>query len=265
MDALLTDINQAGLGRGLQFELFKPAAERDACRSSTPSCRSRIKVTGNYHDMGAFASDVGKLSRIVTLNDIALTRRQGQRAGHGCDRQDVPLPRRGRDREAAQGRRGQGQEGRQEMNARDLAIVAAPALGLAACGGEQHAGPAAVREGVGQPAARAHSAAARGEAVRAVHLQRLRSDRPVQAAQDRAAARPRRRPAASRPDLNRRKEPLEAYPLENLQDGRHAAAEEGDLRAGQDARQHAVPRQAAATTSGRTSAASRRSPNPRSS
>ena len=70
MDALLVDINQAGLGRGLQFELFKPAAPRCGA-SSTPSCRSTVKVTGTYHDMGAFASDVGQLSRIVTLKDVS--------------------------------------------------------------------------------------------------------------------------------------------------------------------------------------------------
>jgi type IV pilus assembly protein PilO len=72
MDALLTDINQAGLGRGLQFELFKPAAG-EIQRDFYAELPITIKVTGNYHDLGAFASDIGKLSRIVTLNDIGLT------------------------------------------------------------------------------------------------------------------------------------------------------------------------------------------------
>jgi len=72
MDALLTDINQAGLGRGLQFELFKPAAS-ETQRDFYAELPITIKVTGNYHDLGAFASDIGKLSRIVTLNDISLT------------------------------------------------------------------------------------------------------------------------------------------------------------------------------------------------
>ena len=72
MDALLTDINQAGLGRGLQFELFKPAAG-ETKRDFYAELPITIKVTGNYHDIGAFASDIGKLSRIVTLNDIALS------------------------------------------------------------------------------------------------------------------------------------------------------------------------------------------------
>lgn len=72
MEALLTDINQAGLGRGLQFELFRPA------RSETSSefyaeLPITIKLSGSYHDIGAFASDVSQLSRIVTLNDVALS------------------------------------------------------------------------------------------------------------------------------------------------------------------------------------------------
>jgi type IV pilus assembly protein PilO len=72
MDALLTDINQAGLGRGLQFELFKPAAE-ESMREFYAELPISIRVTGSYHDIGAFASDIGKLSRIVTLNNVALT------------------------------------------------------------------------------------------------------------------------------------------------------------------------------------------------
>jgi len=72
IDALLTDINQAGLGRGLQFDLFKPAAA-ETMREFYAELPITIRITGNYHDIGAFASDVGKLSRIVTLNDIALS------------------------------------------------------------------------------------------------------------------------------------------------------------------------------------------------
>jgi type IV pilus assembly protein PilO len=71
MDALLSDINQAGLGRGLQFELFKPAGER--LQEFYAELPVDIRVTGVYHDIGAFASDVSQLSRIVTLNDIAIT------------------------------------------------------------------------------------------------------------------------------------------------------------------------------------------------
>lgn len=68
MDALLTDINQAGLGRGLQFELFKPGAEvATGVFTEQPIA---LKVTGNYDDLGKFASDISQLPRIVTLNDI---------------------------------------------------------------------------------------------------------------------------------------------------------------------------------------------------
>ncbi len=70
--ALLTDINQASLGRGLQFELFKPAAG-ESRRDFYAELPITIKITGNYHDIGAFASDISKLSRIVTLNDVGLT------------------------------------------------------------------------------------------------------------------------------------------------------------------------------------------------
>jgi type IV pilus assembly protein PilO len=71
MDALLVDINQAGLGRGLQFELFKPAAN-ETRREFYAELPIQVKVAGNYHDMGAFASDVGQLSRIVTLNEVSI-------------------------------------------------------------------------------------------------------------------------------------------------------------------------------------------------
>ena len=71
MEALLVDINQAGLGRGLQFELFRPAPN-ETTREFYAELPIAIKLTGNYHDMGAFASDIGQLPRIVTLNDIAL-------------------------------------------------------------------------------------------------------------------------------------------------------------------------------------------------
>lgn len=71
MDALLVDINQAGLSRGLQFELFRPAPS-EAAREFYAELPITLRVTGNYHDMGAFAADVGQLPRIVTLNDVAL-------------------------------------------------------------------------------------------------------------------------------------------------------------------------------------------------
>jgi len=76
IDALLTDVNQAGLGRGLQFELFKPAAQ-EKMADFYAELPINIKITGNYHDMGAFASDVAQLPRIVTLNDVVIGNDKG--------------------------------------------------------------------------------------------------------------------------------------------------------------------------------------------
>ena len=71
MDALLVDINQAGLGRGLQFELFKPASQ-ESMKDFYAELPVSVRITGSYHDMGQFASDIAQLSRIVTLNDISI-------------------------------------------------------------------------------------------------------------------------------------------------------------------------------------------------
>ena len=76
MDALLVDINQAGLGRGLQFELFRPAPS-EITREFYAERPISVRVTGSYHDMGAFASDVGQLPRIVTLNDVKINTAAG--------------------------------------------------------------------------------------------------------------------------------------------------------------------------------------------
>ncbi len=75
MDALLTDINQAGLGRGLQFELFRPGAE--SIQGSFAEQPIFIKVTGSYDDLGKFSSDISMLPRIVTLNEISITPNAG--------------------------------------------------------------------------------------------------------------------------------------------------------------------------------------------
>ena len=76
IDALLTDINQAGLGRGLQFDLFRPAPQ-EKMADFYAELPISIKITGNYHDIGAFASDVAALPRIVTLNDVAISNDKG--------------------------------------------------------------------------------------------------------------------------------------------------------------------------------------------
>ena len=73
MDALLSDINQAGLGRSLQFELFRPG--QIAVKEYYAELPITIKVTGKYHDIGSFASDIANLSRIVTLNNLSLSPR----------------------------------------------------------------------------------------------------------------------------------------------------------------------------------------------
>ena len=75
MDALLSDINQAGIGRGLQFELFRPGSV--SVKDYYAELPITIRVSGRYHDIGAFAADVANLSRIVTLQDLSLT--QGSR------------------------------------------------------------------------------------------------------------------------------------------------------------------------------------------
>jgi type IV pilus assembly protein PilO len=77
MDALIIDINQAGLGRGLQFELFKPA-QFETTQDFYAELPIEIRVVGSYHDIGSFASDVSKLSRIVTLNNMNITIPQGK-------------------------------------------------------------------------------------------------------------------------------------------------------------------------------------------
>ena len=79
MDALLSDINQAGLGRGLHFDLFKPQAEK--LHDFYAELPIDIKVSGSYHDFGAFASDVAQLSRIATLHDINISANKDAKDG----------------------------------------------------------------------------------------------------------------------------------------------------------------------------------------
>jgi type IV pilus assembly protein PilO len=70
IEALLIEVNQAGLGRGLQFELFRPGAEQ--VKDFYAELPIAVKIIGGYHDFGAFAADIAKLPRIVTLNNIAI-------------------------------------------------------------------------------------------------------------------------------------------------------------------------------------------------
>lgn len=71
VESLLVEINQSGMGRGLQFELFKPGPE--LIKDFYSELPINVKLNGGYHDFGAFAGDVGRLSRIVTLNNLAIT------------------------------------------------------------------------------------------------------------------------------------------------------------------------------------------------
>jgi len=77
MDALLSDINQAGIGRGLQFELFRPGSV--SVKDYYAELPISVRVTGRYHDIGAFAADVANLSRIVTLHDLTVAPPSGQK------------------------------------------------------------------------------------------------------------------------------------------------------------------------------------------
>lgn len=71
MEALLVDINQAGLGRGLAFELFKPSPS-ERVTEFYAELPVNLKVTGSYHDLGAFASDIARMPRIVLLTDLKI-------------------------------------------------------------------------------------------------------------------------------------------------------------------------------------------------
>jgi type IV pilus assembly protein PilO len=81
MDALLSDINQAGLGRGLDFELFRPG--QVVVKDYYAELPIAIKVTGRYHDIGAFTADIANLSRIVTLHNLTITPANGKDASSG--------------------------------------------------------------------------------------------------------------------------------------------------------------------------------------
>lgn len=83
IDGLLTDINQAGLSRGLEFELFKPGSETQA--EFYAEMPIAIKVIGTYHDLGAFASDISKLSRIVTISNVAVVPQGSGKDGKPAD------------------------------------------------------------------------------------------------------------------------------------------------------------------------------------
>ena len=205
IDALLTDVNQAGLGRGLQFELFKPAAS-EKMADFYAELPINIKITGNYHDMGAFASDVAQLPRIVTLNDLVISADK-RHARHGGGGQDLPLSGRGRNCQATRG----GQREDQEMM-RAAFISLCACLALAACGERGHPDLEAWMKDQGK--------AAKGK------LDPLPQIKPYDPFTYNAfdlpdpfkprKIEPSKGGSKLAPDFTRRKEPLEAFPLESL-------------------------------------------------
>jgi type IV pilus assembly protein PilO len=116
MDALLSDINQAGLGRGLQFELFRPGQVQ--VKDYYAELPIAIRVSGRYHDIGSFTADVAHLSRIVTLHNLTITPAPGRDNASGIlamdatantyrylDAAEVDAQRKARDAAAKQGAR----------------------------------------------------------------------------------------------------------------------------------------------------------------
>src|SRR5690606_15552887 len=88
MDALLSDINQAGVGRGLQFELFKPG--QTVVRDHYAELPISIRLTGNFHDFASFTSDLANMPRIVTLYDVRIAAAEAG-SGSGAIRRAGPL------------------------------------------------------------------------------------------------------------------------------------------------------------------------------
>ena len=83
VESLLVEINQAGMGRGLQFDFFKPGQE--LVKDFYAELPISVKLTGNYHDFGAFAGDIGRLSRIVTLNNLSISLGSAKDGGLALD------------------------------------------------------------------------------------------------------------------------------------------------------------------------------------
>ena len=223
MDALLSDINQAGLGRGLQFELFRPG--QVAVKDYYAELPIAIRVTGRYHDIGSFAADVANLSRIVTLHNLTIAgRRQGRRrhAGHGSHRANLPLPRRQRSRRA-DARPSAPRQGREPRNESPSRIAhrwssRRRAVLLAGCGVETRRTAEWMEQQRREVKPNVHAAVA-AEEVRPAAVRERAGGRAVQQAEADASRSSRRRRQPNSllaAELNRRKEPLEAYPLDSM-------------------------------------------------
>ena len=192
IDALLTDINQAGLGRGLQFELFRPSPQ-ERMQDFYAELPIRIKITGNYHDMGAFASDVAQLPRIVTLNDVQIANEKGTlsleaeaRTFRYLDDEEIAKQRAIAKAKEKKGRR------RNEAPRRPDSGHRAAALRVRR---REPPGPARLDGRAGQGRARQARPAAADQAVRALRVQRVR---PARTRSSRARSSRRRGRASSR-------------------------------------------------------------------
>ena len=205
IDALLTDVNQAGLGRGLQFELFKPAA-KESMADFYAELPINIKITGSYHDMGAFASDIAQLPRIVTLNDVAISTDKGT-----LSMEAVAKTFRYLDEDEIAKNRAQAESQGQEMKYA-TAICLCGTLMLAGCGSSGHPDLDAWMKDQGKTA--------KGK------LDPLPQIKPYDPFTYNAfdlpdpfkprKIEPTKGGSKLAPDFTRRKEPLEAFPLESL-------------------------------------------------
>jgi type IV pilus assembly protein PilO len=222
MDALLSDINQAGLGRGLQFELFRPG--QVVVKDYYAELPIAIRVSGRYHDIGAFAADIANLSRIVTLHNLNITAVPGNASGgavDGSDGADLPLPRHhgGRGDEEQDG---QGQAGGEEMRAtpvpsRSLLALGVVAFALTACSGDQQELTQWMEQQRREvkPSVQPLSPPKKFEPQPYAMLGGVEpfSSQKLTVALKQEAKQPNSLLSA---ELNRRKEPLEAYPLDSM-------------------------------------------------
>jgi Tfp pilus assembly protein PilO/Tfp pilus assembly protein PilP len=261
MDALLIDINQAGLGRGLAFELFKPA-ERENLTEFYAELPVNIKVTGNYHDLGRLRERRGEDAAHRAAHRPQARAAQGWSALHGGGGEDLPIPRRRRSREAAQvrdqGRPAREGQGRRQVMKRLILPLALAVLG--GCSSEIDELKAFVRD------------SRRASHGRVEPLPAVKPFEPFayegfdlpDPFKPRKLAVPKEGGAGGiAPDLNRRKEPLEAFPLEQLK-------MVGTLQQGKDMyalvrADKTLYRVKKGTTWGRTSASSPTYPSPTSS
>ena len=209
MDALLTDINQAGLGRGLQFELFKPAAQ-ERLADFYAELPIAVKITGNYHDMGAFASDVAQLPRIVTLNDVAIANDKGVLTLDAVAKTFRYL-----DEEELAKQRKAVKDAKEK--AQEMKRWAGPCVGRVRRCSRDAVAKATRISARGWPTRARARAGASTRCRRSSPTSRSPTTRSTsRTPSSRARSSPPRVGSKLAPDLTRRREPLEAYPLESL-------------------------------------------------